>query len=117
MRDNYFRTGEGFLLVYSLTMKDSFEQVQQLYEQILRVTEDPDVCACIEAAKQKLKYLILVAPLCAGWKQGRSRVTTTISKRNRSITRTEVEVSIFRDKYTLDRRQSHILARCKNQHE
>jgi GTPase SAR1 family protein len=43
MRDNYFRTGEGFLCVYAVTMPDSYEQMSSFVEQILKVTEDEDV--------------------------------------------------------------------------
>ncbi len=43
MRDNYFRTGEGFLCVYSVTMRDTFEQVGNFVEQIIKVTEDETV--------------------------------------------------------------------------
>jgi hypothetical protein len=44
MRDNYYRTGEGFLCVYSVVAVDSFNQVGTFHEQILRVTEDESVC-------------------------------------------------------------------------
>ncbi|KAI3388046.1 hypothetical protein SNEBB_007245 [Seison nebaliae] len=37
IRDNYFRTGEGFLLVFSLTDTDSFEELNEFRDQILRV--------------------------------------------------------------------------------
>lgn len=43
MRDNYFRTGEGFLCVYSMTMQNSFDLMATFHEQILRVTEDDQV--------------------------------------------------------------------------
>lgn len=43
MRDNYFRTGEGFLCVYAVTMPDSYEQMSSFVEQILKVTEDEEV--------------------------------------------------------------------------
>lgn len=37
IRDNYFRSGEGFLCVFSITEKESFEATQEFREQILRV--------------------------------------------------------------------------------
>jgi small GTP-binding protein len=43
MRDNYYRTGEGFLCVYSVVAVDSFNQVGTFHEQILRVTEDESI--------------------------------------------------------------------------
>ena len=39
MRDNYYRTGEGFMCVYSIVMEDSFEKLENFFEQILRVTD------------------------------------------------------------------------------
>lgn len=39
MREQYMRTGEGFLLVYSITSKESFEEVLQFQQQILRVKD------------------------------------------------------------------------------
>jgi small GTP-binding protein len=37
LRDQYYRTGNAFLLVYSIIDRMSFENVQRHYEQILRV--------------------------------------------------------------------------------
>lgn len=39
MREQYMRTGEGFLLVYSITSRSSFEEVGAFYQQILRVKD------------------------------------------------------------------------------
>ena len=39
MREQYMRTGEGFLLVYSITSRQSFEEIQQFEQQILRVKD------------------------------------------------------------------------------
>lgn len=39
MREQYMRTGEGFLLVYSINLRDSLEELQQFYEQIQRVKD------------------------------------------------------------------------------
>jgi GTPase KRas len=39
MRDSYYRTGEGFLAVYSVIKRKSFEELTKFYEQICRVTE------------------------------------------------------------------------------
>lgn len=39
MREMYMRTGEGFLLVYSVTSRQSFEEVASFYNQILRVKD------------------------------------------------------------------------------
>jgi len=39
MREQYMRTGEGFLLVYSITSRTSFEEITQFQQQILRVKD------------------------------------------------------------------------------
>ena len=39
MREQYMRTGEGFLLVYSIASRQSFEEIQQFQQQILRVKD------------------------------------------------------------------------------
>lgn len=39
MREQYMRTGEGFLLVYSMTSRQSFEEIVTFQQQILRVKD------------------------------------------------------------------------------
>ena len=39
MRDQYMRTGQGFLCVYSITNKGSFDEIASFREQILRVKD------------------------------------------------------------------------------
>ena len=39
MRDQYMRTGQGFLIVYSVTSPSSFHEVSQFRDQILRVKD------------------------------------------------------------------------------
>jgi small GTP-binding protein len=39
MREQYMRTGEGFLLVYSITSRESFEEITTFQQQILRVKD------------------------------------------------------------------------------
>lgn len=39
MREQYMRTGEGFLLVYSITSRQSFEEMLTFQQQILRVKD------------------------------------------------------------------------------
>jgi len=43
IRDNYFRSGEGFLCVFSINEPDSFQATQEFREQILRVKGDDAV--------------------------------------------------------------------------
>lgn len=39
MREQYMRTGEGFLLVYSIASRQSFEEIMMFQQQILRVKD------------------------------------------------------------------------------
>ncbi|KYQ94050.1 Ras GTPase [Tieghemostelium lacteum] len=39
MRDQYMRTGQGFLCVYSITTRSSFDEIGSFREQILRVKD------------------------------------------------------------------------------
>lgn len=39
MREQYMRTGEGFLLVYSITSRQTFEEIITFQQQILRVKD------------------------------------------------------------------------------
>ena len=56
MRDQYIRTGEGFLLVYSMTSRRSFELINDFYEQIMRVKDQDNVPVIIVANKRDLEY-------------------------------------------------------------
>src|SRR5688500_4802976 len=39
MRDQYMRTGQGFILVYAITSRSSFDEIGGFREQILRVKD------------------------------------------------------------------------------
>eukprot|EP01117_Protostelium_nocturnum_P015067 TRINITY_DN57_c0_g1_i2.p1 TRINITY_DN57_c0_g1~~TRINITY_DN57_c0_g1_i2.p1 ORF type:complete len:189 (+),score=74.97 TRINITY_DN57_c0_g1_i2:154-720(+) len=39
MRDQYMRTGQGFIMVYSITSRASFDEIASFREQILRVKD------------------------------------------------------------------------------
>ncbi|GAB1226970.1 hypothetical protein ENUP19_0315G0007 [Entamoeba nuttalli] len=39
MRDMYMRVCDGFILIYSITSKESFEQMKRIYEEIYRVKD------------------------------------------------------------------------------
>uniref|UniRef100_A0A7S3GH64 Uncharacterized protein n=1 Tax=Palpitomonas bilix TaxID=652834 RepID=A0A7S3GH64_9EUKA len=51
MRDQYMRTGQGFLIVYSIVSKSSFEEVKLFHEQILRVKDADKVPVVIAGNK------------------------------------------------------------------
>jgi len=40
MRDQYIRSGQGFIIVYSITSKASFENLANFHDQILRVKDE-----------------------------------------------------------------------------
>ena len=40
MRDQYIRSGQGFVIVYSITSKNSFENLAGFHDQILRVKDE-----------------------------------------------------------------------------
>lgn len=56
MREQYMRTGEGFLLVYSITSRSSFEEITPFYQQILRVKDMDQFPVIIVANKCDLEY-------------------------------------------------------------
>jgi len=39
VRDQYMRTGDGFLLVYAINLRSTFDEIENFYEQILRVKD------------------------------------------------------------------------------
>jgi len=39
MRDQYMNSGEGFLILYAINSRDSFDEVTTFYDQILRVKD------------------------------------------------------------------------------
>ena len=55
MRDQYMRSGQGFLCVYSITNKGSFEEIASFREQILRVKDADKVPMVIVGNKCDLE--------------------------------------------------------------
>ncbi|OTF78123.1 ras-related protein Ral-A-like protein, partial [Euroglyphus maynei] len=51
IRDNYFRSGEGFLCVFSVSEMESFDAIHEFREQILRVKNDDKVPFILVANK------------------------------------------------------------------
>lgn len=56
MREQYMRTGEGFLLVYSITSRNSFEEVSTFHQQILRVKDKDTFPVILIANKCDLEF-------------------------------------------------------------
>ena len=50
------RTGEGFLLVYSITSRNSFEEISTFHQQILRVKDRDTFPVIVVANKCDLEY-------------------------------------------------------------
>jgi len=61
MREQYMHTGEGFLLVYSIIDKNSFEEIPKFYRQILRVKDRSDFPMILVANKADLDTERLVS--------------------------------------------------------
>ena len=56
LREQYIRTGEGFLLVYSISSRDSFEEISTYYQQIVRVKDRDSLSMIIVGNKCDLVY-------------------------------------------------------------
>ena len=56
MREQYMYSGEGFLLVYSITDKRSFEDTHRFYNQILRVKDRSEFPMILVGNKSDLEY-------------------------------------------------------------
>ena len=55
MREQYMHTGEGFLLVYSIIDRNSFEEIPKFDRQILRVKDKADFPMILVANKADLE--------------------------------------------------------------
>lgn len=82
MREQYMRTGEGFLLVYSITSRQSFEEIVTFQQQILRV-KDKDYFP-----------IIVVGNKCD--LESERQVSTEGSSRNNSETSSHVHIMCTR---------------------
>uniref|UniRef100_A0A914I450 Uncharacterized protein n=1 Tax=Globodera rostochiensis TaxID=31243 RepID=A0A914I450_GLORO len=54
MREQYMRNGRGFLLVYSVTDEQSFQEARKLYQQVLRVKDTSEYPVLLVANKADL---------------------------------------------------------------
>ncbi|KFY94945.1 hypothetical protein V498_03639 [Pseudogymnoascus sp. VKM F-4517 (FW-2822)] len=55
MRELYMKTGQGFLLVFSITSRSSLEELSELREQIIRIKDDEHVPIVIVGNKSDLE--------------------------------------------------------------
>ena len=56
MREQYMRSGEGFLLVFSVTDRSSFEEVYKFHKQILRVKDRDEFPMILVGNKADLEH-------------------------------------------------------------
>lgn len=52
MRDSWLRMGDGFILVFSLTDRHSFEEIKKIKEQIVEA-KDTENIACVIVGNKK----------------------------------------------------------------
>jgi small GTP-binding protein len=55
LRDTYMRTGDAFILIYSITDPSSFQEVSEIHEQLLRSLDEDDVPVVLVASKCDLE--------------------------------------------------------------
>jgi len=55
MREQYMRTGEGFLLIYSVAAKSAFDEIFKFHKQILRVKDRDEFPMILVANKADLE--------------------------------------------------------------
>jgi Ras-related protein Rap-1B len=55
MRELYMKTGQGFLLVFSITSQSSLNELAELREQIIRIKDDENVPIVIVGNKSDLE--------------------------------------------------------------
>ncbi|KAG7291682.1 hypothetical protein NEMBOFW57_001701 [Staphylotrichum longicolle] len=55
MRDLYMKTGQGFLLVFSIASRASFEELEMLRDDIIRIKDDEDIPIVIVGNKADLE--------------------------------------------------------------
>lgn len=56
MREQYMRSGEGFLLVFSITELSSFDEILKFHRQILRVKDREEFPMLMVGNKADLDY-------------------------------------------------------------
>ena len=65
MRDQYMRTGEGFLIVFAVNNAKSFEDITAYREQIKRVKDAEEVNICLNF-KRLIQFLLKVPMVLVG---------------------------------------------------
>ncbi|RWS12439.1 ras-related protein R-Ras2-like protein [Dinothrombium tinctorium] len=63
MREQYMRSGEGFLLVFSVTDRNSFDEINKFHKQILRVKDRDEFPMLLVGNKSDLESQRVVSQL------------------------------------------------------
>lgn len=97
IRDNYFRSGEGFLCVFSITELESLTAAQELREQVLRVKNDENIPFLLVGNKADLEDRRVVSEETAREQaeQWRVRYVETSAKTRQNVN--EVFLDLLRD--------------------
>ncbi|XP_076370303.1 ras-related protein R-Ras2-like isoform X2 [Tachypleus tridentatus] len=61
MREQYMRSGEGFLLVFSITDRNSYEEIYKFHKQILRVKDRDEFPMLLVGNKCDLEHQRMVS--------------------------------------------------------
>jgi hypothetical protein len=54
------KTGQGFVLVYSVTSRASFDAIPKLHTQILRIKEDNEEVSMVFPSTDQYRHLLLL---------------------------------------------------------
>lgn len=100
MREQYMRTGEGFLLVFAINSRESFEEIRIYQQQILRVKDRDSFPMIIVGNKYDLRGERVVSEqgrfsLLYPW-EGQDSTLTTLCNRGTS-SRRRVRYQVHRD--------------------
>ncbi|KAF4637020.1 hypothetical protein G7Y89_g1062 [Cudoniella acicularis] len=102
MRELYMKTGQGFLLVFSITSQSSLYELAELREQIIRIKDDPNVPIVIVGNKSDLEddRVTKYSSTSAGksFAKTASRTLAAAEDSEKTITqRGEIEIETIRD--------------------
>ncbi|KAJ3439315.1 ras-like protein rasd [Anaeramoeba flamelloides] len=104
MRISYLRDGEGFLIVYSIVSRNSFDEVRSFYEQITRAKDSEDVPIMIVGNKADLEFDRQVSQ-CEGMDLAKSlncSFIETSAKSNLNVEQAFIELVPKINKHRLD---------------
>jgi len=114
MRDLYIRNGHGFILVYSVTNDQSFQEVQTLRQQILRVkqTEQVPIVICGNKIDLEQDRLVRTQDGAAMASQFKVPFLETSAKQRRHVNQLFEE--IVREMNTIQKLNSKTDQSCKS---